>query len=687
MGIQASITAIGLAAGIGMAAPVCDLVFQACPGRFDGKTITVPEETIWISPTVAACDDTLEVRTPGAASPPSIVFIIDNSGSMSKGEENTSSGGNDPDEARFTVVQSLLDTLYAASPAAEVGMVLFTRRLAFDHRDNSYFRSAFPGDTSQHDSFVPLTPLNRIFPDGVRGLDTLKRLLEFSGNGNLIHHTRRAGSRENEDYAPTSTRDGTDITLGFEAAKVAMADAKAPPADRYFIFLSDGEPASLDEGRDPMEDDFIAGKSIPTTFTVYFKKGDNPTAPRNIVRMTENIRANGYSASNPKSNHWAINIPGSQLSALLQSSVLDTILSSAASAPKSATLQAGGITLTDTGSQAGVFTFPKRVPLSPDKTTIVFTYTHSVIEAGMAREVRVPYTVDIRRSGGAPALSQGLATACREPAALSLYSEGRRLSRIAADNALLEARLSLPAGESCANCSVQARASKATDRETFGLAPGTGYFSASFSRAVNPQPVTGNGVFEHFSADSLILEYVHPENPLDRTRAAYPYAESADLKVGFHNQVARGPGPASVPAGMHWILTAPESLQPRVGDPIHCCAYAAGSMTAPDSLRHTGVTVEAGGPFRADIRVFSNLGQFVNRLILTVPEEEYAKLEPGAGQSLRKLGILWSGRAGNGALAGTGAYVYKTEISLLRKAEGGEPKTWTGSRVFGLLRE
>src|SRR5690606_491188 len=77
MGIQASITAIGLAAGIGMAAPVCDLVFQACPGRFDGKTITVPEETIWISPTVAACDDTLEVRTPGAASPPSIVFIID----------------------------------------------------------------------------------------------------------------------------------------------------------------------------------------------------------------------------------------------------------------------------------------------------------------------------------------------------------------------------------------------------------------------------------------------------------------------------------------------------------------------------------------------------------------------------------------------------------------------------------
>jgi hypothetical protein len=106
-----------------------------------------------------------------------------------------------------------------------------------------------------------------------------------------------------------------------------------------------------------------------------------------------------------------------------------------------------------------------------------------------------------------------------------------------------------------------------------------------------------------------------------------------------------------------------------------------------DSLRHAGVTVEAGGPFKAHIRIYSNLGQFVNRLILTVPEGEFPKLDAGAEPGMRKLRILWGNRAADGARAGTGAYVFKTEVSLLRPTDGGEPKAWSGYRVFGVLRE
>ena len=55
---------------------------------------------------------------------------------------------NDPEEARFSVVSSLLDSdRLPTHPATEVGLVVFNRRLQFDHRDNALFKSAFPNDT------------------------------------------------------------------------------------------------------------------------------------------------------------------------------------------------------------------------------------------------------------------------------------------------------------------------------------------------------------------------------------------------------------------------------------------------------------------------------------------------------------------------------------------------------------
>ena len=167
--------------GICAAGHVCNLTFNDCPGKYTAGTIAIPNDVIWLDPKIPFCSEPVQITPSGP--PPSIVFIIDNSGSMDE---------NDPEAARFSVVSSLLEHIATVAPSAEVGLVIFTRRLAFDHRENSYFKTAFPGDTTQHDSFVPLTPLNKIFTGGVNGLDTLKALLKHDERGNLTYVDRKS---------------------------------------------------------------------------------------------------------------------------------------------------------------------------------------------------------------------------------------------------------------------------------------------------------------------------------------------------------------------------------------------------------------------------------------------------------------------------------------------------------------
>lgn len=691
--------ALGLSASLARAAGNCEMVFQACPGSFGNAVITVPKDVIWVNPVFPACQEQIQVSVGGPATPPSIVFIIDNSGSMSE-DKDKEGEGNDPDQARFNVVKTLLDSIRVASPQAEVGLVIFSRRLAFDHRDNAFFKTAFPGDTSQHDSFVPLTPLNRIFPDGTTGVDTLKALLKYHGKGNLDYHTARPGSRPNAEYGPLSTRDGTDITLGFQAAKVAMQDSRAAKSDQYFIFLSDGAPTNVDEGREGMQDEFIQGANTPTTFTVFFKAGSSePKAPANVVKMTENIRANGYSTGNAKSNYWALNMPGSQLLSLLQSSVINTILTNAASKPKSATLEAGGKVLSNSSLAAGTFTFPQRIPLAPDQTVLAFTYTYTYEDSGRTREKSIPYTLTVKRSQADASFPDSIGSTCREPAALSLFHAGRPLERVTADQTALQARLTLPAGETCTACPLLVMPSQGADRETLPLTAASGTvsgaipadYTAGFTREVSLAPSPGNGRLEHSARDSIVLVYRNPDNPLDSVRRSFPYVDlQSGMSLEFHNSVSQGQDPGLTGKGGNWALTGPGAASVVSEDPVRCCAVlngVDGPLSREDSLKYVGLKVEASRAFRLELRVFSTLGQFVDRLTITVPQSAFQNLEPGSKSGWKRLRILWKNRARNGSPVGTGAYVIKTALTLLKVPGVSEvEETRSDVRVVGVIR-
>lgn len=664
-------------AGSAHAAQVCNLALQACPKTLEGATINVPENVIWLDPKLPFCNEQVQVQTGGNAAPPSIVFIIDNSGSMSTGTGRDGSNSNDPDEARFTVVRSLLDTIYRTSPNAEVGLVIFTRRLQFDHRDNAllgtYFKTAFPGDTTQHDSYVPLTRLNQTFTRGnqtVLGVDTLKALLAYTGNGNLVYATERDAARPNSEFtSPRNIRDGTDITLGFDAAKVAMQDAKAPRQDQFFIFLSDGEPTAVDNPRKPRMMEFEQGLNTPTTFTVFFKRNGPTEAPATIRNMTENIRNNGYSSSNPKSAHWAINIPGSQLMDLMRSSILNPIFSNRPATPTSATLASGGATLTNSSKDAGHFIFPDPVPLAPNQTQVALTYTYEYADSGKTKLHVATYNVNIRRVPAAEPAA-GTATSCREQGSIELYHGGKKIEVVTADHSLLETRLSLPTGEVCADCkvTVQPNGNRSNaDRESVSVAPIVGsVHSGVFGRETltgGNRAIPGDGKLQHGASDSIVVTWVNPRNPLDVVRRAFPYSNvKTTLLVGNHNTYSKTDPTPVTPDRKQWVLVNPVNIQISA-DPGSSHKVVPG-ITPEDSLKYVGIKVTASRSFRVDVGVYSNLGQFVNKFSFSVSQEEFQKLAADGAGGDRSLLVLWDNRAEDGSFAGTGAYVMKTTVTL-----------------------
>ena len=109
------------------AAQTCNLVFDKCPGDFTAGTLTVPKNIIWLDPKIPFCQENVPVQTGTTQAVPSIVFIIDNSGSM--GDDPLKSDATDPETARFTKTSDLLDSIYKSDPSTEVGLVIFSRRL------------------------------------------------------------------------------------------------------------------------------------------------------------------------------------------------------------------------------------------------------------------------------------------------------------------------------------------------------------------------------------------------------------------------------------------------------------------------------------------------------------------------------------------------------------------------------
>jgi hypothetical protein len=393
-----------MASGALFAADICELTFSGCPETFNGQTIVVPDNVVKISSLLHVCKASQTLQLPGSGGPASILFVIDNTGSMK------SNGGNDPTGARFNVTKDLLDTIKNHMPDAEVGLLVFREHLFFDTSTSQfyytkYFKALIPVlDGEPYQAYLPFMKLGQTY-DGKRGIDIMKDILTTNASGgDLVYQPNYRNLRP----LPVGVSSGeTNINGAFIGAKQAFVSAANTKDQQYIIFLGDGEPAgSTQAGLDPNYFTTPAGvTNVPTTFTVFFNA--QGITPPTLVTMTNNIKVNGYSASNPKSNLWTINASYNSLMTVLMQNVILSIMPSGN--PTKMTLNGKTTTFYIDSS----FFFTDSFPLTNALTSVSMSITYRYVnpQTNILADTIVQITFNIQKSAGAP-LPPGVSEIC-----------------------------------------------------------------------------------------------------------------------------------------------------------------------------------------------------------------------------------------------------------------------------------
>lgn len=379
----------------GWAAEICEIELLDCPESYNGDTILVPETVIGLSPNVHACKSSVIFPEISEASNiPSIMFVIDNSGSM----KGTGSDANDQWGSRYTVTRALLDTIYKVQPNAEVGVAVFSNHLLFDPTTQDYFSTHFQRMPRTYDgeadqAFLPLMRLNRSY-GGRQGIQVLKDLLAVdtlttTSDGQTLRYVDLR-YQPNFDYT-----DYTNINIGFLAAREAFASAANPPEQQFVIFLSDGEPRGDDQAG-LSSSYFSRGDSVPTTFTVYFTGSGG--APSSLTTMTDNIRDNGYSATNPQSALWTIETNHDALMQLFMEQIMTNVL-----VPGSPTRMVVNGTRTSTTFIDSSFAFGGLFPIedAPARFSMDITYRYTDQRDRVVRDSTIRTAFYVKHQAGA----------------------------------------------------------------------------------------------------------------------------------------------------------------------------------------------------------------------------------------------------------------------------------------------
>jgi hypothetical protein len=372
---------------------VGNFMYKGNPELLNGRTIDVSDSMTAISNTFWSdvSRDSFVVNN----ETPSIMFVIDNSGSMSVDAPH-----NDPQGQRFVITRQFLDTIYTKYPDAEVGLAVFGTHLYFDTLDKAthqYFIQTNP--LYQHDAagtnwgaYVRLLRLDSTYANygNLSGYTILRNILDTA------HYTGRDFNNNTYNfvglrYLPTTPTLGgindaqgwsyTNITAGFDAAKSAMDEATASRCSRYVIFLSDGDANRPTGAAQWYFRDNTA--NVPTTFTVFFP---NVAPPASIVTMTNNIRVNGYDLSHPadsgcqgRSNYWSANAGDlmGTLSHQIGDLIWGLIMKSSRTMPFS--ISVNGFSTTQRIGDS-CFQFDNFIPLTGQITPVSVSTTYDIIE-------------------------------------------------------------------------------------------------------------------------------------------------------------------------------------------------------------------------------------------------------------------------------------------------------------------
>lgn len=511
--------------GLSGAEEVCKFTYKGQPEELHGENVVIHEKAV-------AWSEYIYVGTPKGATPvevitPSIMFVIDNSGSMEQADKDK--WGN-----RFNVTRDLIDSLRMRFPKTEVGVTVWGKYLYFDPQDDQIrFRQCPEQDSG---AYIPLYVLDSSYaPDGKMGYEIIKQYLatDTVTVGGTVRHVEL-------EYKPTTNElagRNTHINAGFDAAKDAM-DSSLYEVDCHFIvFLSDGVANTAVNGRDP--DEYVLATEVPPTYTVYFTR--NGQLPQTIADFTTNVQNNGYSKNSPGSKAWAFeNTHYDSLMQLLMDSIVNVISQLQTSYPTGIVVN-NNINPNGPWDSTG-FTFDKLFPLTGWTTPFVYDIDYkiivdSILENGDTIQVQkdtsthVEFTVEIQ--DGAPEPPDTFLVEYWERN-LDFYHNGTLITLADETMQELEIRFTFDPGEakySYKEASVEMTHEKGDDKENFKLTKNNDYFTHTFKREINTSPSSGDGTLQHFQDDNIIATFRNPELILDTLVKILPFKLSGDIEI------------------------------------------------------------------------------------------------------------------------------------------------------------
>lgn len=509
--------------GVAYSAQVCKARLD-CPGNYNNDTVKVANNVVALSEQFFHCapDSVNEGFNIGKTDTISVFFVIDHSGSMSY---------MDSTGIRYRLVRNLIDSLYAKSPASEVGIAVFSNQLLHSYEDDPYFVQL---DSRWHDSYVPLTRLDGTV-DGVSAVEKLKWAIDIASNPN---DTDLGGNLRllNGNYSPTGRFDSrvtdidwnkgyngtTDVTLAFDAAREAFISASYPKENQYIIFLSDGISQNVDRERADFEFDYMDKvDNLPTTFTAFFVNVNKPI-PWQIDSMTNHIAVNGYSTTNTKSSVWVTRGSESELSTKLIGQLsLGNGMEHFTSTPVSLTIN--GETTTNFDETFAYLT--KEIPLTGQSTTLDISYTWHW-DSPLNREETKTFTTIVTQSSSPDELE----TDCWDQGTLKFYYQGTEItSGIEEQQRILEVRFYPPAELGLTSADIVVKNAEGTDSLILTTSSQGQYFSASFTREYASPKI--DNLLQNAFYDSVVAIYRNPALPLDTLRIAAAVDVPRDIAV------------------------------------------------------------------------------------------------------------------------------------------------------------
>lgn len=511
-------------------AQVCEWRLNTCPENINNKVIKVPSNVISLSSRINFCNPTeiFEISTV-ASDTPAIMFVIDNSTSMTRG---TGVGrGNDVDGTRFTVTKDLLDTISKTQPGAWVGLVVFRSGLYFDQRTHSMLvpLKGVPAveEGYEYQAYLPPLKLDSLYmfdSTQMRGMDIIKFFLR----------TITVNRAVQLEYEPLfSMPSGTNINNAFEGALQGFSllpEQIIPRDQRFIVFLSDGEPQPYNErnpdsaahgGKHPFE--FTKGTNTPTTFTVYLHNTER-VPPDSLISMTQNIRNNGYSVTNPHSDIWILETNYDTLMSLFMKKIITPILSKQVGTPTFMVLN----NITSTTHADSAFIFNNQFLLNKDTTFFSLNITYHMVDDENKKEYDTirNTSFSIVRSNNVSKPSEGDIICWNRD--LLLYYNGSPVTAVNETMNNLEVVFVTETAMTTVTVQVTHTNGPIQDIVSIPLTNANSQWSGPFSRSVGV-PITGDRILQHLENDSIILIYRNPQNALDTLRKAYPFSISKIL--------------------------------------------------------------------------------------------------------------------------------------------------------------